>query len=249
MSVNSYIQLWRCMLNNVEYEGLSLEAVVCYCVLADRHRLSKVTGYRDSNGRLCVVYPQEAIGKILRCKRKKVAKVLCELEGCGLIHRRHQGMNKADAIYVHALRVSASGTLGCAAEGHCDASDGDDINTNISKNELIDIDQIPYDINDVCIELMTQWDYRYICTLGDDIADVAGRIIDVAASMMCIKVDTMHIAGEMRNVKHVQTTIMRLTGVHIEHIATRIIDAQDSINDMYGYIATSLYNSGIQVPG
>ena len=240
MSANSYIQLWRGMLNNIEYEGLSLEAVVCYCVLADRHRLSEITEYRDSQGRLCVVYPQESLGRILRCKRKKVAKVLRELEDCGLIVRRHQGMNRADAIYVRMLTMSLSGTSECTDEGHTDSpytyTNNNYNNTNVNN----DIDR-----DCVCAELIDLWDYRSLSNQGEAIADMAGKLIDVATSIMCTTNTTIYIAGEIR----VQATIMKLTSVHIEFIARRIVENQDTIDDMYGYMMASLYNSGTQIPG
>lgn len=245
MSANSYIQLWRCLLNNSEYADLSLEAVVCYCVLLDRYRLSEVTGYRDNQGCLYVTYSQESLGKILRCKRKKAANVLRELEGCRLIHRRHQGMNKADAIYVHTLPVFSTGTSESSYLGRCDVPAEDTSNTD-SSNTVInnDIDQ-----TEVCAALMRVWEYDYVINHGEDLVGVVDAIINVAVDILCSSEDYMHIAGKNRSIKDIHDAIAKLTSVHIIFIARRIKDKQQKIKNMDSYIATALYNSGINVPG
>lgn len=240
MRADSYIQLWRCLLSNSEYSELSLEAVVCYCVLADRHRLSQKTGYQDTNGRLCVVYPQESLGIILRCKRKKVAKVLLELEECGLITRRRQGINKPDAIYVITPPMAQTGISSSTTEGHCDDPDEDNNNSKLKKNNDIDL---------MLCELCVSWDYRGLASIDEEHQAVAGLLFDVAAKQILgCQQSCIHVAGQWRPTTDVKAAVGRLTAAHIRCIVDRIIENYAQITNMDAYIRASLYNSGKEVP-
>lgn len=245
MNIKAYVQLLKVLLFGEEYMSLSLHAVVCYCLLLDRNSLSTLTGHKDKDGEVYVTYSQDSLGRVLRCKRKKVSKVLTELENYELITRKHQGMNKADAIYVHALPMSPSGTSSCANEGHSDVSiadktNNDDINTD--RNNDIDPEEVR-------AALMRVWDYDYVVNHGEDIAGVVDAIIDVAVGTFCSTADYIHIAGENRCIKDVRVTIAKLTSAHIIFISRRVKANQNKIKNMDSYIATALYNSGMNAPG
>lgn len=244
MNDNAYVQLFKVLLLSAKYSNLSLEAIVCYCVLMDRNRLSTLNGYCDNDGIICVTYPQESLGEVLRCKRKKVSKVLQELEEYNLISRRHQGMNKADAIYVHPIPMCQDDTSGCASDEHLDVPQ-----KNANNNEITNPDQYKSsaDMEEITMVLLSKWNYRYISTLGDEHERWAGVIIDIAVDIMCTRGRDIHIAGDLRNTAYVQAVIMRLTSSHIIDIIHHLIEHNNIVCEV-NYVRAMLYNSGVMAP-
>ncbi len=72
-----------------------------YMVLLDRARLSmKNDGWTDKDGHVFIVFPIEKLEQVLHKGERTIRRCLDNLAKHGLIQRRHQGVGKADIIYV-----------------------------------------------------------------------------------------------------------------------------------------------------
>lgn len=243
MKDNKFIMVLD-VLNEGIYGELSLEAVHAYSILRNLRTCAEYKGQRDKNGNIYVTRSQEQLCIFLRCKRKKVSSALCELEDCGLISRVKQGQGHPDRIYVYDPQKFSSDTSCCDNEEHPAVPD------NTTYIDIYNIDNTIYNhhIDDVYCALIPQWDYRSICSLGDDYELIADAIIDVAANILCTTSPSIRIAGEDIDTCIVQSTIMRLTSLHIVAIVERLIVIYPTLRNPHQYIATTLYHSGLDVP-
>ena len=79
---------------------LSLEAATLYSLMLDRVGLSVKNGWLDSLGRVFIYFVQKDVQKFLRCGHNRATAFMRELERCGLIERKRQGLGKPAMIYV-----------------------------------------------------------------------------------------------------------------------------------------------------
>ncbi|MEG2421543.1 MAG: replication initiator protein A, partial [Oscillospiraceae bacterium] len=83
-----------------DYKEIDPAAKLLYGVLLSRMALSRKNKWMDGSDRVFIFYPIEEICKTLCCKRDKAMKLLRQLEQADLIARTHQGVGRADRIYV-----------------------------------------------------------------------------------------------------------------------------------------------------
>ena len=79
---------------------LSLEAATLYSLMLDRVGLSVKNGWLESLGRVFIYFVQKDVQKFLRCGHNRATAFMRELERCGLIERKRQGLGKPAMIYV-----------------------------------------------------------------------------------------------------------------------------------------------------
>ena len=82
---------------------LSNDAKVLYALLLDRAGISRENGYIEPDGRIRLYFTlEEAKGKLHR-SRQVATRAFQELERCGLILRRKQGLGRPAAITLNIL--------------------------------------------------------------------------------------------------------------------------------------------------
>ena len=82
---------------------LSNDAKVLYAMLLDRAGISRENGYIEPDGRIRLYFTlEEAKGKLHR-SRQVATRAFQELERCGLILRRKQGLGRPAAITLNIL--------------------------------------------------------------------------------------------------------------------------------------------------
>jgi predicted transcriptional regulator len=82
------------------FRELSSDAKILYACLLDRMDLSNKNGWRDSDGRVFIIFTIEEIMKSLNKSNKTAVKIMKELDDIGLIERKRQGLGKPNLIYV-----------------------------------------------------------------------------------------------------------------------------------------------------
>ena len=95
-----FIIVPKLLLTEERFCSMSVEAKLLYGCLLDRNSLSQKNGWVDEQNRVYVLYSIENMKRDLGCASEKVNKVLKELEEVGLIFRKHNGVGKANYIYV-----------------------------------------------------------------------------------------------------------------------------------------------------
>ena len=79
-------------------EEISNDAKLLYALLLDRASISKLNGFVDEDGTVRVYFTVEQAQKKLCRSRQCTTKIFRELEDCGLISRKKQGLGKPAVI-------------------------------------------------------------------------------------------------------------------------------------------------------
>ena len=103
----TFYQMPKQLLKDAQYQDISLDARILYCLLLDRMQLSQKNGWQDEAGRTYIIYTQNEIMKDLSCSSRSVTRMLKDLEEAGMIARKRQTMYRPWWIYVHPLRQSS----------------------------------------------------------------------------------------------------------------------------------------------
>ena len=77
---------------------LSNDAKVLYVLLLDRAGISRKKGYIEAGGTFCLYFTVEDVKAKLRRSRQVATRAFHELESCGLILRRKQGLGRPAVI-------------------------------------------------------------------------------------------------------------------------------------------------------
>ncbi len=98
------------LIYDVQYESLSLNAIVLYSLFLNRNKLSlNNPDYNDSNGTF-IYFSNPQIQTALRCNQDSARKALNELETAGLIRKEYQKNGLPLKIYVKDIREAYSNT-------------------------------------------------------------------------------------------------------------------------------------------
>ena len=93
----SYIPFPRFLMED-SLADLSNDAKVLYALMLDRASISKVNGFIEADGTIRLYYTVEQAQKKLHRSRQCVTRIFRELESCGLICRKKQGLGKPALI-------------------------------------------------------------------------------------------------------------------------------------------------------
>lgn len=96
----SFYMLPKILIFDDLFKELSSDAKILYVCLLDRIDLSNKNGWRDSEGRVFIIFTIEEIMKSLNKSNKTAVKIMKELDDIGLIERKRQGLGKPNLIYV-----------------------------------------------------------------------------------------------------------------------------------------------------
>ena len=100
----TFYQLPKQLLKDKQYQAISLEARLLYCLFLDRMQLSQKNGWQDEAGQTYIIYTQNEIVEELGCSSRSVVRILKELEEANMVERKRQGMYRPTLIYVQPLR-------------------------------------------------------------------------------------------------------------------------------------------------
>ena len=100
----TFYQLPKQLLKDKQYQAISLEARLLYCLFLDRMQLSQKNGWKDEAGQTYIIYTQNEIVEELGCSSRSAVRILKELEEANMVERKRQGMYRPTLIYVQPLR-------------------------------------------------------------------------------------------------------------------------------------------------
>lgn len=93
----SYIPFPRFLMED-SLADLSNDAKVLYVLMLDRASISKINGFIEADGTVRVYFTVEQAQKKLHRSRQCATRIFRELESCGLICRKKQGLGKPALI-------------------------------------------------------------------------------------------------------------------------------------------------------
>ena len=96
----SFVRLPKILFTDPAFKTLSGDAKILYGLLLDRMSLSIRNGWLDEENRVYIFYTLEEATEDLGCGTTKGVSLFAELDKCGLIERKKQGMGKPTMIYV-----------------------------------------------------------------------------------------------------------------------------------------------------
>ena len=103
-----YMVLPKALIEEECFRKLSAEAIIVYCAMLDREKISRKNGWANAWGEVYIAYTLEQIMQCVHCRIEKAIKILKELDektGIGLIRREKQGAGKPNHIYVKMIRT------------------------------------------------------------------------------------------------------------------------------------------------
>lgn len=92
---------------NPYYKSMSDKSKMVYSILQDRHELSLLNNWVDSEDRIYFIFSQKDLSDLTGYSLPTVGKVIKELEEKDLIFRRKFGLNKVDHMYLKKVKVEA----------------------------------------------------------------------------------------------------------------------------------------------
>ena len=93
----SYMPFPRSLMED-SLADISNDAKVLYALLLDRASISKINGFIEADGTIRLYFTVEQAQKKLHRSRQCVTRIFRELESCGLICRKKQGLGKPALI-------------------------------------------------------------------------------------------------------------------------------------------------------
>ena len=103
----TFYQLPKQLLKDKQYQAISLEARLLYCLFLDRMQLSQKNGWKDERGRVYQYFTIRQAQELLHFGHEKVCRLFAELEAADLIERRRQGQGRANRIYLKEFTQKA----------------------------------------------------------------------------------------------------------------------------------------------
>ena len=94
----SYIPLPRFLFQDEALRDITNDAKVLYAMLLDRASISKQNGYIEPDGTIRLYFTVEQAQERLHRSRQWVTRIFRELEYCGLIIRKKQGLGRPSLI-------------------------------------------------------------------------------------------------------------------------------------------------------
>lgn len=104
VKMSSFLRIPSEIMYGDTFRTLSLSAKILYSEILNRASLSIKNNWKDSNGRIYIIFPIDKIMKILHCSKAKAIHCLSELDskkGMGLIEKKKLGLGMPNLIYVN----------------------------------------------------------------------------------------------------------------------------------------------------
>lgn len=263
-----FYRLPKVLIKDPEFDGISADAKLLYGLLLDRTSLSIKNRWFDKDEKVYIIYPLKDLAKELNFSKKKVGKLLAELDdkhGIGLITRIRRGLGNPDRIYVRwcvspemaerrlqKLQNDESGEVNLP---HQEPPNIHSNETDFSETDHIDIDYIDSTQAEPADEI-GQIDYiKYFNAKlkADDLrADMPTRqerineIINLLADICSTRKKWIRIYGEERDASQVRARMMSLTGDHIRYVldcVDRRAKKAEPLENIRGYLIACLYNA------
>lgn len=104
---SAFFQLPDFLLFDEPYSSMSNDAKLLYAILLRRLSLSKKNhaetgGWQDEYG-IFLLCARTEMMRLLNCSENKVRRLIAELQNCGLLMEKRQGLNRPNRIYIYQM--------------------------------------------------------------------------------------------------------------------------------------------------
>lgn len=149
----SFMRVPKALFTEERFKRLSAESKLLYGLLLDRMCLSAENGWFDEHRRVFIVYTIEEVQSSLNCGSKKAVAIMKELEECGLIEKKRQGLSKPNLIYVKNFATGSSegkfkncqkDNSGLVQRENQELSNAQTNNTESNNTDLSDTDSVQF---------------------------------------------------------------------------------------------------------
>ena len=149
----SFIRVPKALFKEERFKRLSAESKLLYGLLLDRMCLSAENGWMDEKNRVYIVFTIEEVQEELNCGSKKAVAIMKELEECGLIEKKRQGLSKPNLIYVKnftsgppdgKFKNCQNDNSGVVEKKTQELSESQSNNTNLNNTDSSDTDSVQF---------------------------------------------------------------------------------------------------------
>lgn len=254
----SFYRVPKALVWDESFDGLSFQSKFLYGLLLDRMELSAKNNWRDEKGRVFIVYTIEELCEATRFSDKTVLKMLDELEGAGLIMRRHQGLGKPNLIYVKNF-ISRTENLRVRSRTNYDSGIEDytfqesemvrSNNTYVKNTDSSDTNRILSDgmaeREAVLAYIKEHIYYEHLKEQNPFDVKAIDEIVELMADVITSKKKTIHISGEDMPADVVKSRFMKLDSGHIEYVLMCLNKNTTKVSNIKAYMLSSLYNAPV----
>lgn len=257
----SFYRVPRLLIKDARFKKLSSDAKLLYGLMLDRMLLSIKHEWVDEKNCAYIIYTIDSIKDDLGCSKEKAIKVLAELDsvkGIGLVEKIRRGLGKPDIIYVkNFASLSAEKDEKEPANPYkiTEVGKSDPNYTNMSYINHINQSEKAETKDDV-IDRMDDHIQEYIELIKDNIEydhhmkydqendrEIYDELFQVICDVVCVKRETVKIAGEDYPYALVQSQFLKLKGSHLEYVIFCMKKTTTKITNIKAYMITALYNA------
>ncbi len=248
----AFCKIPKALFSDVRYIGLSNDSKILYVFLLDRRSLSEKNGWKDKEGKTYIYFTQEEAKKLLNVGKDKCIRLYSELEASGLIARKKQGLGKPALIYLTDFLCAEKESSECAKEAPPEEGEarGPELakeeanNNNLNKNKKNNPDSITQR-GEVRAKIKKQIDYPYLELMFGRVS--VDAIVEIMEEVMTGQGDKAYtINGERKSGEEVANKLSTLVASDVEYTIEAMKKAPD-VNNLRGYVISTLYNSKLRV--
>lgn len=265
----AFFRIPKLLFTDEHFAELSTDAKLLYGILLDRMNLSAKNGWLDKEGRVYIIFTIEEIKDSIRCAEKKAVRLMSELDRCGLIERKRQGLGKPNLIYVkNFIAVSPkeqflncqNNNTGTVISTTLDLSEAQGSNINTNNIDLNHTDSLPFlpakegtppegkrtDVNlrNAYREII-QENISFDILLDDNIAshEILTEIVDLMVDVVCTNSPYIRVARDEKPTEVVKSQFLKLSKDHIQLVLDNLSKNTTQVRNMRQYLIASLYNA------
>ena len=255
----SFYRIPKALFQEPRFQSLSTDAKTLYGILLDRMSLSVKNEWFDKKGRVFIIFTIEDVKRTLRCADNKATRLLRELEGFGLIERKHRGQGKPCLVYVKNFSSESSKESvknrdnddSCGSKIACqDPVKSRGIKKKENKTEMNNTNLIFSDESEKMKNRERFEEYfshsleiDLLLRLYPDDEDTIYQIVDLLVDTCATNRKLLHIAGDDKPAEVVRSRFMKLNANHIRFVLKCLAENSSPIRNMKQYLLASLYNA------
>ncbi len=263
----AFYRIPRRLFTDSRFKDLTAEAKILYGLMLDRVSLSLKNMWVDECKHVYIIFTLQEIMEMLNCGDKKATRLMVELDNCGLIERKRQGLGKPSLIYVKNFNSGASSEerfktrqnddSGLVKMENQDSSKQRGTNTNQNYIENSNTNPIKSSVrkerNDMLErEEMMQYflanlEYESLLEEYPHEQDRLEEILELLVDTCCSNRKMIRIAGDDKPKNVVKGQLMKLERDHIQYVMKCVGENSTKVFNTKQYVLAALYNAPLTI--
>ncbi len=263
----AFYRIPRRLFTDNRFKELTAEAKILYGLMLDRVSLSLKNMWIDECRRVYIIFTLQEVMETLNCGDRKATRLMVELEKCGLIERKRQGLGKPSLIYVknfnsgvpseERFKTRQNDDSGIDHLESLDSSEQRGTNTNknyidcsntnpILSSGRMDRDEV-LEREEMMQYFVAQLDYEYLLQDFPYDHDRLQEILELLVDTCCSKRKMIRIAGDDKPNGVVKSQLMKLGREHIQYVMKCVGENSTKVFNTKQYLLAALYNAPLTI--